>query len=123
MVRSTTPHKLPESRPRLLIVGNGDDPEFAEQWYEAHENAVDVVESVIYQQGIGGNTLAGFFYLKAHHPIYRDRVSIDIEQVKSEIEERVAPLRENPDLLARAIPALTEWEYFDSTLLRFAKCH
>ena len=33
-----------------------EDPEFAEQWYEAHENAVDAVESTIYQQAIGGNT-------------------------------------------------------------------
>lgn len=85
-----------------------DDPEFAEQWDEAHENAVDVVESTIYQQAVGGNTLAGFFYLKAHRPIYRDRVSIDVEQVKGEIQERMAQLGMTPNLLARAIPALTE---------------
>ena len=85
-----------------------EDADFAEQWYEAHENAVDVVESTIYQQAIGGNTLAGFFYLKAHRPIYRDRLNIDIEQVRGEIEERIAQFRANPDLLARAIPALTE---------------
>ena len=85
-----------------------DDPEFAEQWDEAIENAVDAVESTIYQQAIGGNTLAGFFYLKAHRPIYRDRVSIDIEQVKGEIQERMAQLGVTPNLLARAIPALTD---------------
>jgi len=85
-----------------------EDPEFAEAWDEAHENAVDVVESTIYQQAVGGNTLAAIFYLKAHRPIYRDRVSIDVEQVRGEIEERVAQLRENPHLLARAIPALIE---------------
>jgi hypothetical protein len=67
-----------------------------------------VVESTIYQQAVGGNTLAAIFYLKAHRPIYRDRVSIDVEQVRGEIEERVAQLRENPHLLARAIPALIE---------------
>jgi hypothetical protein len=85
-----------------------EDPDFAEQWDEAHENAVDVVESTIYQQAIGGNTLAGIFYLKAHRPIYRDRLNIDIEQVKSEIQERVAQLGMTPNLLARAIPALTD---------------
>jgi hypothetical protein len=85
-----------------------DDSEFADQWDEAIENAVDVVESTIYQQAIGGNTLAAIFYLKAHRPIYRDRVSIDIEQVKSEIEERMAQLGVTPHLLAQAIPALTE---------------
>ena len=71
------------------------------------ENAVDVVESTIYQQAIGGNTLAGIFYLKAHRPIYRDRLNIDIEQVRGEIEERMAQLGENPALLPRAIPAPT----------------
>ena len=85
-----------------------EDPEFADAWDEAHENAVDVVESTMYQQAVGGNTLAGIFYLKAHRQIYRDRVSIDIEQVNSEIRERMAQLRENPDLLTRVIPRLTE---------------
>jgi hypothetical protein len=60
---------------------------------------------------VGGNTLAGIFYLKAHRPIYRDRLNIDIEQVNSEIEERMAQLRENPDLFARAISRLTEWKH------------
>jgi hypothetical protein len=81
-----------------------EDPEFADQWHEASENAVDVVESTVYQQAVGGNTLAAFFYLKAHRPIYRDRLNIDIEQVKSEIEERVARLGMTPGLLARTIP-------------------
>ena len=85
-----------------------DDREFASLWNEAHENAVDVVESTMYQQAVGGNTLAGIFYLKAHRPIYRDRVSIDIEQVKSEIQERVAQLGMTRNLLVRAIPALTD---------------
>ena len=75
---------------------------------EAIENAVDAVESTIYQQAVGGNTLAAIFYLKAHRPIYPDRLNIDIERLNSEIEERMAQFRENPDLLARAIPALTD---------------
>jgi len=81
-----------------------EDPEFADQWEEARENAVDVVESTIYQQAVGGNTLAAFFYLKAHRPIYRDRLNIDIEQLKSDIEERMVRLGITPDLLARSIP-------------------
>ena len=71
-----------------------EDPEFADQWEEARENAVDVVESTIYQQAVGGNTIAAIFYLKAHRPIYRDRLNIDIEQVKGEIEERMAQLKQ-----------------------------
>src|SRR6185369_3235955 len=84
-----------------------DDPEFADQWEEAHENAVDVVESTIYQQAIGGNILAAIFYLKAHRPIYRDRLNIDIEQLNSEIKERMAQLQGNPELLARPMSRLT----------------
>ncbi len=69
-----------------------DDPEFADQWDEAHEQAVDVAESTLYQKALSGDTICLIFYLKAHRPIYRDRLNIDIEQVKSEIQERVAQL-------------------------------
>ena len=75
---------------------------------EAIENAVDVVESVIYQKALSGDVIAAIFYLKAQRPKFRDRVSIDIEQVKSEIQERVAQLGMTRNLLARAIPALPE---------------
>jgi phage terminase small subunit len=85
-----------------------EDPEFAEQWDEARENAIDVVESTMYQQAVGGNTIAAIFYLKAHRPVYRDRLNIDIEQVRGEIEERMAQLGVTTQLLARAIPTLTE---------------
>ena len=78
-----------------------EDFEFAGAWDEAHENAVDVVENVIYQQAVGGNTLAGIFYLKAHRPKYRDRLSIDIEQVQNEIDEMMERLRSNPELLVQ----------------------
>src|ERR1044071_1106286 len=65
-----------------------EDPDFADQWDEAHENAVDVIESVIYQKALSGDVIAAIFYLKAQRPKFRDRVSIDIEQVKGEIQER-----------------------------------
>jgi hypothetical protein len=48
------------------------------------------------------------FYLKAHRPIYCDRLNIDIEQVRGEIDERIAQLGESPAFLARSIPALTD---------------
>ena len=85
-----------------------EDLEFASLWEEAHDNAVDEVDSVVYQKALSGDTIAMIFYLKAHRPIYRDRLNIDIEQVNREIEERMAQLGVTPRLLARAIPALTE---------------
>jgi hypothetical protein len=81
-----------------------EDRQFADAWDEATENAVDQVESTIYQQAIGGNTIAAIFYLKAHRPIYRDKLNIDIKQAQSEIEERLSQLQANPDLLPRVIP-------------------
>jgi hypothetical protein len=78
--------------------------EFASLRDEAMETAVDAVESALYQKARSGDTVPMIFYLKAHRPIYRDRLNIDIEQVRGEIEERIAQLGENPDLLARAIP-------------------
>ena len=83
-----------------------EDLEFADQWDEALENAVDVVENSLYQKAVSGDTICMIFYLKAHRPIYRDRLNIDVNQVKSEIEERMAQLGVTPHLLARAIPAL-----------------
>lgn len=83
-----------------------DDLEFAEAWDEAHDKAVDEVESVLYQKALNGDTIAMIFYLKAHRPIYRDRLNIDLKQVQSDIEERMAQLGMTPELLARAMPAL-----------------
>ena len=85
-----------------------DDREFRSGWDEALENAVDAVESGLYQKALSGDTIAMIFYLKAHRPIYRDKLNIDVKQVQSEIEERIAQLGENSALLPRAIPALTE---------------
>ncbi len=85
-----------------------EDLEFAGQWDQALENAVDVVENSLYQKAVSGDTICMIFYLKAHRPIYRDRLNIDINQVKCEIEERMAQLGMTPNLLARATPGLTE---------------
>src|SRR5688500_6273340 len=78
-----------------------DDPQFADLWDQAIENAVDAVENVIYQRALSGDTIAAIFYLKAQRPIYRDRLNIDIKQVQSEIEEALERLRANPDLLLK----------------------
>ena len=85
-----------------------EDLEFADQWDEAIENAVDAVENVIYQRALSGDVIAAIFYLKAQRPKFRDRLNINVEQVRGEIEERMAQFRANPDLLPRVIPRLTE---------------
>jgi hypothetical protein len=76
-----------------------NDLEFAAQWDQALENAVDVVENSLYQKAVSGDTICMIFYLKAHRPIYRDRLNVDVEQVNSEIQQHLERLRANPALL------------------------
>jgi hypothetical protein len=85
-----------------------EDHQFASLWGEAMDNAVDAVESVLYQSALSGNIVAMIFYLKAHRLIYRDRLNIDIKQVQSEIEDRMAQLRDNGDVLPLVMPSLTQ---------------
>ena len=70
-----------------------DDREFASDWDEAMDTAVDAVESVLYQKALAGDTISMIFYLKAHRPQYRDRLNIDIKQLHSEIEEAIDQLK------------------------------
>ena len=84
-----------------------EDREFAACWDDAHEQAVDAVESSLYQKVLAGDTICMIFYLKAERPMCRDRLNIDVKQLHSEIEERMAQLREAGfDLIARALPTL-----------------
>ena len=80
-----------------------EDQEFAFEWEQALENAVDGVENALYKRALAGEVIPAIFYLKAHRPIYRDRLNINVEQVKSEIEERIAQLRENPNFLLKRL--------------------
>jgi AcrR family transcriptional regulator len=70
------------------------DREFAALWDEAMEVAIDAVESALYQKARSGETIPMIFYLKAHRPIYRDRLTINLPQLQNEVEERLARLQE-----------------------------
>src|SRR5688500_4526479 len=85
-----------------------EDLEFADQWDEAIENAVDAVENVIYQRALSGDVIAAIFYLKAQRPKYRDRLNINVEQVQSEIREALERIRANHDLLKRSVLQISE---------------
>jgi len=100
--------KLLGSLARLLIAGYGKSLTSRINGTRRTRTRLTWLKARFYQQAIGGNTLARIFYLKAHRPIYRDRLNIDIEQLNSEIKERMAQLGVTPQLRARVIPALTE---------------
>lgn len=61
--RCLTPLKLPESRAIRLYRWRYEDREFAACWDDAHDEAVDAVESVLYQKALSGDTIAMIFYL------------------------------------------------------------
>ena len=79
-------------------------------WDDAMGTAVDAVESALYQKARSGDTVPMIFYLKAHRPIYRDRVTINVAQVQNEVEERLAKLKEK-------LPASSTAELIKNVLL------
>ena len=71
-----------------------DDREFASSWDDAMETAVDAVESALYQEARSGDTVPMIFYLKAHRPMYRDRLTLNVPQLYNEVDERLAQLKQ-----------------------------
>jgi hypothetical protein len=68
------------------------DPQFAAAMAEALEDASEIMESSIYERALKGDSLLSMFWLKRHNPAYRDKVSIDVQVVQSEIVERMNQL-------------------------------
>lgn len=77
------------------------DEEFAQAVEESKEDCYDQAESSVFKKALAGDSLLLMFYLKAHRHKFRDKVSIDIEGVRSEIEERMNQLQ------LRQLPAMT----------------
>jgi hypothetical protein len=67
------------------------DPLFAEALADSHEDSADIMETSVYERAFTDNLLA-MFWLKAHRPKFRDKVTIDVEVVKNEIQERINQL-------------------------------
>jgi hypothetical protein len=45
------------------------------------------------------DSLLAMFYLKAHRPQYRDKVSIDVQALNEEIQERMKQVKQIPETL------------------------
>jgi hypothetical protein len=80
------------------------DPVFLEAVEDCKEDCSDQVESSVFKKAVNGSTLDAIFYLKAHRPKFRDRVTIDIDSVKDEIEQRMAQVN-----LKQLPPAMTQF--------------
>jgi hypothetical protein len=68
------------------------DLEFASEWESTIEDAVDTVESSLYERALAGDTTATIFFLKGNRAKYRDRVQIDVQQLDTSIERELALL-------------------------------
>jgi hypothetical protein len=68
------------------------DADFARQWDAAIEDAVDIVETSLYERALAGDTTATIFFLKGNRAKYRDRVTIDVNQLDSDIERELAAI-------------------------------
>lgn len=77
------------------------DPQFAEAFSDCQEDTYDKAETSVFKKALAGDSLLLMFYLKAHRHKFRDKVSIDIEGVRGEIEERMNQLQ------LRQLPAMT----------------
>lgn len=76
------------------------DEQFAEAVADVREDNYDDLETSVFKRAFKSDLLA-MFYLKAHRHKFRDRVSVDVEVVRSEIEERMNQLQ------LRQLPAMT----------------
>jgi hypothetical protein len=69
-----------------------DDDEFAKGWDNAIEDAVDTVETSLYERALAGDTTATIFFLKGNRAKYRDRVIIDVNKLDADIERELAAI-------------------------------
>ncbi len=62
----------------MVYARKHDDPEFAKQWAEALEDAIDVLEATARKRALGESDTLMIFLLKAHRPDkYRERQQLD----------------------------------------------
>ena len=86
------------------------DPEFRAAWDTALEEATDLVEHSLFNQAVSEkNVVATIFYLKGNRAKYRDRLSVDVNAVQGEIEQRLSALGDGTkDLINDVIGSVKE---------------
>lgn len=80
------------------------DEQFAQAFADSKEDSLDDLESSVYKRAFKDSILA-MFYLKAHRPKFRDKVSVDVAAIQEEITERIQSLglRELPALVTTTL--------------------
>ncbi len=88
------------------------DPAFATACDDSQEDAGDIMETSAYEDALGrdgkrGDPILKMFWLKAHRPKFRDRMTVDVEVVRNEIQERMAALQLPAANVTDIIPQFT----------------
>lgn len=65
------------------------DPAFATALQDCHEDTYDDLEACGLEKAKAGDPILTMFYLKAHRPKFRDRVTLDINAMRNEIQSRL----------------------------------
>ncbi len=94
------------------------DPAFARACDDSREDAGDVMETSAYQDALGsdgkrGDPILKMFWLKAHRPKFRDKMTIDIESVRDEIQQRMQSLQ---------LPAANIGQFVDASFISNSPC-
>ena len=78
---------------RVTVYHHRDhDPEFAAQWDAAIESGTDKLEDEAIRRALTISDTLLIFMLKGRRPKYRDRMTIDVSKLDSEIERELAGL-------------------------------
>lgn len=82
-----------------------NDSTFAQAFEDCKEDTVDTMRTSVYHAALNGNPILQMFWLKAHDSKYRDRLTVDVEQVDAEIRQRMRMITSGSDSDSRtAIP-------------------
>jgi hypothetical protein len=80
------------SRRQAYRVKN-EDPQFAQEWAEAIDEAADTLESEVRRRAFAGSDLLLMFLLKKMRPEFREKVTISSRELDRAIEEELANLK------------------------------
>lgn len=67
-----------------------EDLQFAADWNDAIEDAVDVIEESMYQRALAGDTTLTIFFMKGNRARYRDKLILDVNKLDADIERELA---------------------------------
>ena len=68
------------------------DSAFVQALDDSREDNYDQAETSVFKKALAGDSLLLMFYLKAHRHKFRDKVTIDVESVRDEIQQRMEQL-------------------------------